>query len=68
MSKAKEKAKEMAKKMKGGVAPSNESGKRGAAPAPENESTRYKGGEPLNESRGKSKRMPERDEKESTKR
>lgn len=47
MSKTKDKAKEMAKKMKG-VAPSNESGKKGVAPAPENESNKFHGGDAKN--------------------
>lgn len=48
MSKTKDKKKEMAKKMKSGVAPSNESGKKGVSPAPENESNKFHGGDAKN--------------------
>lgn len=54
MSKTKEKAKEMAKKM-GAVARSNMSGKGDVKDAPENESTKYKGGESKNEAYDKNK-------------
>lgn len=47
MSKTKEKAKEMAKKMKG-VGRSNESGAGGVEAAPENESNKYHGGDAKN--------------------
>lgn len=63
MSKTKDKKKEMAKKMKSNM------GVYEKDTAPENESVKYNPkGEVENESRGKGKKMPEKDEKESNKR